>query len=141
MTAQGVRGVTFALAAALLTAASSASIAAAQAQQVVQGQFTFDIKAKPVPQAVNDIGRIAGLSVVFRENRPISATGNPVRGRLSAEQALATMLAGTGLGYSFSNPTTVQVFEVAVENAAPLSADGATMLDPITIYVREMRRA
>jgi hypothetical protein len=70
MTAQGVRGVTFALAAALLTAASSASIAAAQAQQVVQGQFTFDIKAKPVPQAVNDIGRIAGLSVVFRENRP-----------------------------------------------------------------------
>jgi outer membrane receptor protein involved in Fe transport len=134
MTAQGVRGVTFALAAALLTAASSASIAAAQAQQVVQGQFTFDIKAKPVPQAVNDIGRIAGLSVVFRENRPISATGNPVRGRLSAEQALATMLAGTGLGYSFSNPTTVQVFEVAVENAAPLSADGATMLDPITIY-------
>lgn len=134
MTAQGVRGVTFALAAALMTAASSASIAAAQAQQVVQGQFTFDIKAKPVPQAVNDIGRIAGLSVVFRENRPISATGNPVRGRMSAEQALATMLAETGLGYSFSNPTTVQVFEVAVENSAPLSADGATMLDPITIY-------
>lgn len=136
MTGHGVRGVTFVLAAALLAAVSGVSITAAQAQQqAAQGQFGFDIPAKPVPQAVNDIGRVAGLSVVFRENRPISATGNPVRGTMGAEQALSTLLAGTGLNYSFSNPTTVQVFEVAATGSdAPVSVEGVTLLDTITIY-------
>ncbi|MEO9340303.1 TonB-dependent receptor [Mesorhizobium sp. SB112] len=136
MMGHGVRGVTFALAAALLVAASGVSITAAQAQQqAAQGQFSFDIPAKPVPQAVNDIGRVAGLSVVFRENRPISAIGNPVSGSMTAGQALSTMLAGTKLDYSFSNPTTVQVFELPAptfDNTA--SADGVTVLDVITIY-------
>lgn len=136
MRGNGVRGATFALAAALLAATSGVSISAAQAQQqAAQGQFNFDIPAKPVTLAVNDIGRVSGLSVVFRENRPISATGNPVRGSMTAKQALATLLSGTGLGYSFSNPTTVQVFQMAAEsNDSPVSAEGATMLDPITIY-------
>lgn len=134
MTGQGVRGVTFVLAATLLAATSGISITSVQAQQQTQGQFSFDIPAKPVPQAVNDIGRVTGLSVVFRENRPIADTGNPVRGSMTAEQALARLLAGTGLNYSFSNPTTVQVFELAAAGDAPFSAAGTTLLDPITIY-------
>lgn len=135
MRGHGAGGVTFALAVALLTAASSISITAAQAQQQAsQGAFSFDIRPKPVPQAVNDIARITGLSVVFRENRPISATGNPVRGSMTAEQALGTLLSGTGLDYSFSNPTTVQVFEApVVSNETAFANDGIT-LDTITIY-------
>lgn len=136
MTGHRMRGITFALAAALLATASGVSIRVAQAQQQAEsGRFNFDIPARPVQQAVNDIGRVARLSVVFRENRPLSATGNPVRGSMTAREALATLLAGTGLDYSFSNPTTVQVFEVAaVGRDAAQAAQGATMLDTIAIY-------
>ena len=137
MTGIGVRGAIYLLAAGLLGAASDLSITAAQAQQrVAQDRFDFDIPAKPVPQAVNDVGRIAGLAVVFRENRPILANGNAVRGSMTPEQALSAVLAGTGLNYSFSNPSTVQIFEVDTASAggAPASTDGVISLDTITIY-------
>jgi iron complex outermembrane receptor protein len=69
----------------------------------------FDISAKPLPQALNDIGRIAGLSIVFTATRPFGVTGRPVRGMLTAPQALATLLAGTGIGYRFTNARTVTI--------------------------------
>ncbi|MBT9430649.1 MULTISPECIES: STN domain-containing protein [Symbiopectobacterium] len=94
----------------LLTSFSGAHSAAAQVEQQVAQQFSFNLPAKPVTQAVNDIGRITGLSVVFREEPEMAAIGKPVRGTLSAEQALATLLNGTGLGYRFSNATTVQIY-------------------------------
>lgn len=132
MTGLRIGILTIVLAAALLTTTSAVSIKAAQAQQQTT-EFRFDISAKPVTQAVNDITRISGLSAVFRESRPISATGNPVRGVMSAEQALATLLAGTGLHYSFSNPTTVQVFEAAAANGAAVAGDNSTVLNPIVV--------
>lgn len=92
----------------LLGAVSGMAISAAQAQQA-ERQFSFDIPAKPVPQAVNDIARIAGISVVFRENRPITAKGNPVRGTMTASQALSQLLDGTSLTYSFTNGNTVTI--------------------------------
>lgn len=136
MIGHGVRGVSWALAAALLAATSGVSITIAQAQQqTAQRQFTFNIPAKPVPQAVNDIGRVTGLSVVFRENRAITANGNPVRGSLTAQQALSALLAGTGLTYRFSNATTVQIFDPAASaaNGAAIASDGSLVLDTITV--------
>lgn len=131
----GVRGVGYALAVALLAATSSISITVAQAQQSAQSQFTFNIPAKPVTQAVNDIGRITGLSVVFRENQAINANGNPVRGSLTPQQALSTLLAGTGLTYRFSNASTVQIYDpsASAANGAPISEDGSTVLDTIVV--------
>lgn len=75
MTTQRPTGATCLLALALLGTASSMTMTAAQAQQAARRQFSFDIPAKPVPQMVNDIARVAGLSVVFRENSPITARG------------------------------------------------------------------
>lgn len=110
MSAHGAGRRTSYIVATLLAAAAASSAAPpAIAQQVAHQQFRFDIPAKPVPQAVNDIGRTAGLSVVLRENTPIAKLGQPVQGVMTAEQALATLLAGTGLSYRFSNPTTVTI--------------------------------
>lgn len=126
----------FLLAALLLAASAGVSVTAVHAQQrAAQRQFDFNIPAKPVTQAVNDIGRVAGLSVVFRENRPIAAMGRPVRGSLTADQALAMLLAGTGLTYRFSNAGTVQIFDPSAssENGAALADDGSTVLDTIEV--------
>jgi outer membrane receptor for ferric coprogen and ferric-rhodotorulic acid len=124
------------LAVVLLATVSSVSIAVAQQAAGGQGQaaanlFDFDIPARPVPQAINDIGRITGLSVVFRENGSMSVTGRPVRGSMTAEQALSTALAGTGLSYRFSNTRTIQVYNPA--QASGSGAADATSLEPIVI--------
>ncbi len=124
----GMRGAGYLLMAALLATTSSVSISVAQAQaQAADQRFTFDIPAKPVPQAVNDIGRITGLSVVFRETRAITATGGPVQGEMTAVEALETVLNGSGLTFRFSNPTTVQVFDPAT------GVEETTVLQPITV--------
>lgn len=136
MTGYGVRAVSYALGAVLLAATSSISITVAHVQQsTAQSRFNFNIPAKLVTQAVNDIGRVTGLSVVFRENRAITAKGNPVRGSLTAQQALSTLLAGTGLSYRFSNATTVQIFDQSAssDNGAAVASDGSVILETITI--------
>lgn len=136
MRGNGARMVRAALIAALLGATSSVSISVALAQQQASPRvFSFDIPAKRVTQGVNDIGRITGLSVAFRENSPISATGKPVRGTLTAQQALSTLLEGTGLTYGFSNDNTVQIFDPSAPAAdSPVTdAGGAVDLGVITV--------
>ncbi|MCW2486709.1 TonB-dependent siderophore receptor [Candidatus Symbiopectobacterium sp. NZEC127] len=128
----------------LLTSFSGANSAATQVQQHAAQQFSFNLPAKPVTQAVNDIGRITGLSVVFREQQEMAAMGNPVRGTLSAEQALATLLNGTGLGYRFSNATTVQIYvlppsarsaSAGTPDTMVVQAQGNSRLGPVVGYV------
>lgn len=122
------------LLAASLLASAACGIAGARAQEQGQsGQFVFDIAAKPVTQAVNDIGRVTGLSVVFRENRAIAKTGKPVHGPMTANEALSRLLDGTGLLYRFSNATTVQIYDPVGTDGAALNADGSTALSPIVI--------
>ncbi|MES5047511.1 TonB-dependent siderophore receptor [Rhizobium nepotum] len=136
MTGQRKHRVRHTVAAALMAATGAGLVGAAQAQQqTTQRQFSFNISRKSVPQAVNEIGRVTGLSVVFRENRPIIASANPVQGSLTAEQALTMLLSGTGLSYRFSNATTVQVFDPAAlgTSGAAVSVSGSTVLQTITV--------
>ena len=129
-----VRKVSYFLAALLLAATSNVSIAQAQ-QQTSQRQFSFDIPPQPVTKGVNDIGRIAGLSVVFSENRAINAVGRPVRGTLTAQAALSMLLSGTGLTYRFSNASTVQIFYPSANatDDTAASAEGTTVLGTIMV--------
>ncbi len=130
----GVCGVVYGLTAGLLASTASGFAGVAMAQE--QGrQFSFNITAKPVTQAVNDIGRSTGLSFVFLENRAMPATGKPVRGAMTAQGALDTLLSGTGLTYRFSNATTVQIYDPATGAASndAANADGSTVLKPIVV--------
>ena len=88
--------------AALLVALSAGVIGGAEgfataAAQTAQQTYRFAIAAKPVRQGLNDIGRITGLTVVFSETEAASATGKAVTGSLTARDALARLLAGSGL--------------------------------------------
>ncbi|ANH03405.1 TonB-dependent siderophore receptor [Shinella sp. HZN7] len=122
------------LAAGLLASAAWGSAGGAFAQAQIQSRaFTFDIAAKPVTQAVNDIGRVTGLSVVFRENRAIAKTGKPVHGPMTANEALSRLLDGTGLLYRFSNATTVQIYDPVATDGSTVSVEGSTGLAPIVV--------
>ena len=129
-------GVCRSLAVVLLASVSFVHSPELRAQQPSASvkSFQFNIGAKPVTQAVNDIGRIAGLSVVFRENTPITKSGNAVRGTMTPTQALSTLLSGTGLTFQFSNATTVTIIDPsAAGSSIGATVDGAVALDTIDV--------
>ncbi|MET3660314.1 TonB-dependent receptor [Aquamicrobium ahrensii] len=110
----------------------------AWAQAAVQQTHNFDIPAKPVRQALNDISRITGVSVVFSETAAASVSGNPVSGTMTREQALSQLLAGTSLSYAFTNANTVTITG-RVAQAFDAPHDGSVVLDTIDVTGRQGR--
>ncbi|MDH4989341.1 TonB-dependent receptor [Aquamicrobium lusatiense] len=106
----------------------------AKAQTASQQSYSFSIRPKPVRQALNDISRITGVSVVFRETAAASINGNAVSGTMTRDEALAALLAGTGLSWSFSNANTVTITNrVSAAHNAPINTDGSVVLETITV--------
>jgi TonB family protein len=59
--------------------------------------FAFDIPAQPLDGALNQYAGITGQPAVFRSSLVAGRTASPVRGMLTAKEALQAMLGGTGL--------------------------------------------
>ncbi|WP_198019406.1 hypothetical protein, partial [Paracoccus sp. J55] len=53
--------------------------------------YDFNIPAKPIRAAMNDIVRVSGIDVVFAETPAASATGNAVRGLRTAVRNSSTV--------------------------------------------------
>lgn len=104
---------------------------AAFAQATAQ-VYQFNISAKPIRQAINDIVRISGIDVVFPETAVASATGQPVRGSMTASQAISTLLAGSGLRHNFTSANTVAIFDLSQAELGSSGAD-STILEAITV--------
>ncbi len=105
------------------------------AQDAAQAKrFNFNISAQSVAQGLNAIGSVAGLSVVVNGSVAPAVRGKAVSGSLTAAEALAAFLAGTGLTYSFTNGNTVTVAGPGVVgNTAAATVDGAIALDTIDV--------
>ncbi|MDQ8697366.1 TonB-dependent receptor domain-containing protein [Hyphomicrobium sp. LHD-15] len=117
-----------------MVAGISHAVAQAQGEAVAAQRFTFNVAAQPVPQGLNAIGRVAGFSVVVNGALPSSIRGKAVSGSLTAQQAFAAFLAGTGLTYSFTNANTVTVSTSGVGgNDAAATLPGAIALDTIDV--------
>lgn len=126
---------TFVLLAATVLAGvaeNSISFGAAWAQAVDQRTHNFDIPAKPIRQAMNDIVRATGINVVFPETAAASTIGRPVHGSMSTAQAIGALLAGSGLQYNFTNANTVTIVGSSRGGGAGTSSD-ATTLAPIVV--------
>ncbi|SMF64110.1 iron complex outermembrane recepter protein [Tistlia consotensis] len=92
------------------------------------GEHAFDIPAQPMTSALALFGQQAGLQVTVDGALVRGLPAPAVRGRMTAEQALDRLLAGSGLGYGLSDRSTV-----AVEKASLDGADGPTRLGPIRV--------
>ncbi|UNK40016.1 TonB-dependent siderophore receptor (plasmid) [Shinella sp. H4-D48] len=104
----------------------------AAAQALAGRQHSFDIPAKPIRQAMNDIVRATGINVVFPETPAASASGRSVRGTMSTSQAISTLLSGSGLEFSFTNANTVTIISAVQAGSADVTGD-ATALAPIIL--------
>lgn len=100
-----------------------------------QSARSYNIPAQPLASAISAFGRQSGLQVTIAAGVAGDVRSSAVSGTLSSDQALARMLAGTGLPYRI-NPDGTAVIGHAQPVATGFSADGSTVLDPIVITSR-----
>lgn len=109
----------------VMTKDAAAQTGAAQGRQ-------FSIQPQSLQNALTIFGQQAGIqvSVDAAAARGVSSPG--VLGSMSPEAAVARLLAGTGLNYRFTSPTTVLIGSTGAQGGE-VSADGSTVLDTITV--------
>lgn len=98
-----------AIVAAVALALGTASVHAQQntANKAVETALSFDIPAQPLASALNRFGDITGFQLVYAASLAENKRSVAVAGSLKARDALARMLAGTGLEFRFTDSRTV----------------------------------
>lgn len=105
-----------------------------------EAQTSFSVPAGPLNQALTIFGRQAGVQVTYLASIAAGKTTSGVSGNVSREQALATILAGSGLVYSFPNATTVAISQPNDVVAGASLAGDETVLDTIVIQGEKFGR-
>ncbi len=85
------------------------------------GIYALDIPAEPLADALNDLAQQSGLEILFSSDVVARLHSGPLKGALSAEEALRRLLANTHLRFRFVNPHTITI----AEDSAPVSGAGA----------------
>lgn len=89
------------LAAALTTPLGlpTAAQADAGAAQGTEARLSLTLPAQPLPDALAALSRLSGQNIVYADDAPYQLQAPAVHGQLTVEQALARLLAGSGLAY------------------------------------------
>lgn len=118
-----------ALAAAITVALAPgfAPPARAQSGSVAATPVAIDLAAQPLGQALNELARQANLQMSFPAALVAGKTAPAVSGRLTVQQAMDRLLAGSGL------TADVQGSSVVVKPASPAEAVGETTLPAIKV--------
>ncbi len=107
--------------------------AAAQAART----HSFNIPSQPLSSALRSLANQAGVQIAYQSSIAAGTTAPAVTGTMSTEQALAQLLSGTALRYSFTNANTVTILAATGSAAAgSISADGSVVLETITVEGR-----
>lgn len=124
-----------ALAAALLMTAAplGMGVLLAQPAHAQQQRRDFAIPAGPLDQALARFGQQAMLQVTYNPAIAGGKRSPGVSGSLTSDEAIARLLEGSGLGYSFPNPATVAISESPAVDPGVIGQGDTTMLSPITI--------
>ncbi|MCY1739711.1 TonB-dependent receptor domain-containing protein [Ensifer adhaerens] len=107
---------------------------AQQATSRVSNARSFDIPSQPLSTALNAFGRQSGLQVTLAASTSQGLRSATVSGTMTADQALARLLSGTGISYRISGGTALVGSAVSAGGSAAVAADGATVLDPISAF-------
>lgn len=76
--------------------------AATQNAQGGAATFAFDVPAEPLDEALANVARTTGMQLLSDSNLIAGRRGNALGGRMTAEEALTRLLAGTGLRARFT---------------------------------------
>lgn len=132
---QFFKGKVRALATALLVStALGAGLTAPANQAFAQSspEASFSVPAGPLHRALTVFGRQAGVQVTYLSAAANGKTSPGFSGAATREQALAEILAGSGLIYSFPSAGTVAISAPA-SGTGNIAADGSTQLNTIEV--------
>ncbi len=121
-----------ALATGLIVSGSAAQAQQTPGNAVLQQSITFNIPAQNLNSAILSFADKASVQVFYDVSRLDGLRSSAVRGNLSRDQALAQLLSGTGITYSFSG-NTVSLKSPGSTNAAGVAGDASTVLETITV--------
>ena len=117
----------------ILTAGVSLAGISPSAFAQTQTQTNFSVPAGSLTQALTVFGRQSGLQITYLASVAAGKTSKGVSGNVSREQALSSILQGSGLAYSFPNATTVAITQPNEVSNGAAAADGSLVLNTITI--------
>lgn len=112
----------------LSTSAAALALAAAPAcAQNAPAPHSFDIPALPLNEALRLFMQQSGIQVSYASGDGANVRTSAVKGDLAPAAALSQLLAGTGLTYRFTAPTS------AILEPAPTADAGAVQLGPVRV--------
>jgi len=107
--------------------------APAHAQSAAQGQTkNYSIPAGPLTGALNTFAAQSGLQILFDASVANGKTTAGVSGARTPNQALATILSGTGITYRYTGQSTITL-DGPGTNGAGATVEGAIALDTIDV--------
>ncbi|WP_310014093.1 TonB-dependent receptor domain-containing protein [Brucella pseudogrignonensis] len=95
--------------------------------------LNFSVSAGSLENALLQLGRQANLRIVYPSEMTRGKHSSGVIGNHSPQNALAKVLSGSGLNYSFTDANTVTISNGSTGASAPIDASGSTLLDTITV--------
>jgi hemoglobin/transferrin/lactoferrin receptor protein len=117
----------------LLATASVTVLGGSPALAQAGAQTSFDIAPGPLGRALAAFGRQSGTQVSYEASIAAGKTSPGIRGPATREQAIAQILQGSGLAYSFADATNVLITQPAAAGGDSLATDGSVMLDAIQV--------
>ncbi|WAC26641.1 TonB-dependent receptor domain-containing protein [Ancylobacter sp. SL191] len=119
-------------------AAQGASSGAAPV--AVAPSVTYAIPPGPVSGALAAFGATSGVQIVYDSAIARGLTSPGVSGTRTPEQALAALLAGTGLNGRFTSPRSVIIEAPARSTASVVISEDMIQLDAITVSGEKLER-
>ena len=86
--------------------------------------YQFDIRATPLPQAIAELSAITGLQVLYTEKSTFDHMAPALQGRYTASDALARLLAGSGLIARATGENSVTIEKSAVPSLSSVRVKG-----------------
>ena len=112
------------------TQAQERGTATHDAPSIAQGSTTrtFDIPRQPLNAALVRFSEATGIQLFFDASMARGLESPGVSGTMTIDEALRRLLAGSGLAYRFTNPTTI-----TLEKAGASVAPDVMQLDPLHV--------
>ncbi|NHT77205.1 TonB-dependent siderophore receptor [Rhizobiaceae bacterium CRRU44] len=128
----GRRGIVVTILVTPAMAAGTWVASPALAQTKAQPQI-YAIPAGPLSAALAAFGRQSGTQIAYEASVARDKTSPGLSGSATREEAIARLLSGTGVDYTFTDASSILVTSAATDAGGP-AADGATVLEPITVH-------
>jgi outer membrane receptor protein involved in Fe transport len=116
---------------------SLTSTATAQGQKNGPGVHNISIPAEPLADALNELAQQAGLQILFASDLVAKLRSEPLKGSLTADEALRRLLSNTGMSFEFVNPHTITIVGPAAPVPKPTDQDSGSQTTPTPGSVTE----